>query len=292
MAYPNFSEFSFGYAVVRQIEEMLGGMVAVPTFPTQPQEFDGGYDVTFLSHGIPLFIQFKRSEVMRRKSCNEWKDNKAGLSLPIFRMHLHRNNEYRQHFLMQELEAQGHSAIYCTSSVINKEMLDYEYASGRALNAAATFLPSEIALPSLTDPHHVSFDNTSDRACVYSDTGQIFQRSMVGFDALLAKLRNRLSSAPNVELQRLAALSADFETVGASVMAERRRGASSSLAANPDDVFDRDILQQMPKQVGESPAFRRSRIRDIESVVKRVALDAYFELDAFLVSVSRQELSK
>jgi hypothetical protein len=111
MASPNFSEFTFAYAIVRQIEEVLGGQIVVPKFPTQREEAKGGYDVEFdrrfFEDGVPLFIQFKRSDVMWYRSCLEYKAMKNEFKPPIFRMHLHRKDRFKQHRSMRALQRNG-----------------------------------------------------------------------------------------------------------------------------------------------------------------------------------------
>jgi hypothetical protein len=294
VAFPDFSEFSYGYAVVRQIEMILGGQTVVPTFPTQPQEADGGYDVSFLSHGVPLFIQFKRSEVMRYKSCREYKDKNASLQFPIFRMHLHSKHDFKQHFLMQNLESKGNIAIYCSSSVPDKNSLDRYYASGNIFDASAIFRPLEIVLPSLNEEHHVSFCTTSDKAWVYSKEGVAFERSTSGLHGLLSQLRQRARVSLEHETELLSEVADDFERLGGDRMAERQREKyifQPSDMPQESDVMGSSGLTELV-ELENAREVRRARIREIKSVVKRAALHAFFEADAMLVSVSRETLTK
>lgn len=292
MAYPDFSEFSFGYAVVRQIEQQMLGQWAVPRFPTQPQEADAGYDVDFLSHGVPLFIQFKRSEVMQRRSCKECRDPSISWTLPIYRMHLHQRDGYRQHMLLRALERSGNTAIYCTSTVPAKRELDHLYASNRVFEAAAVFWPLEIELPSLHEPHHVAFNWSAALAAVYSEAGTAFEPRTPTFAHVFRKLRGRAETDTKEEVRRLEAFVQDFQARGAEAVADAER----ATIGEPDNVeYEDDVYYTaLPGFDATEIALGRrdalARIRDIESVVTRAALIAYFEMDAFLVSVSKKAL--
>lgn len=302
MAFPDFSEFSFGYALVRQIEEALGGQTVVPSFPTQPQEANKGYDVDFLSHGVPLFIQMKRSEVIWRKSCRECKDPSVTLSFPFFRMHLHRSNSFRQHFLMQDLEERGNIAIYCTSSIASKEQLDQHYFRGRTFDAAEIFRPLEIILPSLDEAHHVSFNARAMQAFVCSEVARPFIRSVAGFDDLLSRLRAHIDRPVEEKLAQLERLAGDFSQLGPEQMAARQRSRfvfparerpTTELEVVGREYMDREYMETFDQpELIEMRRLRHSRIQEIESVVVRVALEAFFEADAMLVSVSREALSR
>lgn len=283
MAFPDFSEFSFAYAVVRKIETELGGQIAVPNFPTQNQEADVGYDVSFLSQRIPLFIQFKRSEVMVRNYCRECQDNKANLTLPIFRMHLHRRHRYRQHFLMQDLEDNGSTALYCTSAVKNKSELDQFYAAGQIFDASAMFSPSDIDLPSLDQEHWVSFDYQRRRWCVYSDAGGSVDGDVPTIKAVIDRLRLRAERSIDAELARLRAIANDFTNIGPEGIARRQREMEFDEDDHPAELEDEDTVREVFER-----RQRQDRIQNIRSVVLQVALQAYFEVDAFLLSVSRE----
>lgn len=308
MAYPDFSEFSFGYAVVRQIEQEMLGQQAVPVFPTQHQEADAGYDVSFLSHGVPLFIQFKRSEVMRRANCREFKDTAASWTLPVYRMHLHRAEQYRQHMLMRTLQREGKVAVYCTSGVATKAQLDDLYAAGRVLEAATVFWPLDVNLPSLYEPHHVAFMPGHSRAYVYSDTGIPFEMSGSTFRDVFAKLRPRADESVDAELQPLRQFVSEALDGRLDRLAEEERDAATEGSSDAGDTSPEPVRStggpfpgQAPEPTywieGEGSAEagrqeRRERIRQIDSVVKKAALLAYYEMDAFLVSVSKEALRR
>lgn len=68
---PLFSEFTYGYAVVDELSR-LGQLSALPIFPTLVQEGKLGYDVEVNISGMPLFLQFKRSDYLIGRSSRQY----------------------------------------------------------------------------------------------------------------------------------------------------------------------------------------------------------------------------
>lgn len=68
------SEFSYGFALINELVGWVN-LQAAPIFPSLLEEGKegGGYDVKLDAPGIPLLIQFKRSECMTRRSAKEFK---------------------------------------------------------------------------------------------------------------------------------------------------------------------------------------------------------------------------
>ncbi len=67
----DFSEFSYGYAVVPEAEDLLttlaAGLVSAPTLPSLIKENTVGYDAHPVSVDFALFLQFKRSFFVSRQ---------------------------------------------------------------------------------------------------------------------------------------------------------------------------------------------------------------------------------
>src|SRR5215472_9386227 len=98
---PNISEFSYGYAVVDELIHWLGTPVkAAPVFPSLYQEGQdgGGWDVKLDRGGIPLFLQFKRSDGMKARSATEWRNE--SYSNPYYRMYLRKRNHSIKHEML------------------------------------------------------------------------------------------------------------------------------------------------------------------------------------------------
>lgn len=67
----NFSEFQFAYSVTKAIDE-CNIWTSGPFFPTQRQEADFGFDVAFPDSFFPLFLQFKRTQLLTNDKAKEW----------------------------------------------------------------------------------------------------------------------------------------------------------------------------------------------------------------------------
>jgi hypothetical protein len=68
---PEFSEFSFGYALTENARHAgLGDFTAAPIFSSTVAEgrAGGGYDVELTFNGVPMLLQFKIPEVLTRHS--------------------------------------------------------------------------------------------------------------------------------------------------------------------------------------------------------------------------------
>ena len=174
------------------------------------------------------------------------------------------------------------------SAVADKRALDSYYGSGTTFDASAIFRPQDIKIPSLNDHNHVSFNVGSPQACTYSDSGVTFGWELTTFEELLGQLKPRLSLSVDQELERLRSFEADFETLGAEQIAARQR---DRLELNVPEQVEGDETIEPPEMYAHENAIRHERIQKIPSVVKRVALEAYFEMDAMLVSISRKALS-
>jgi hypothetical protein len=179
MAYPDFSELSFGYCFLRELETRYthgGRFPKAPDFITQQDEATKGYDVEVALDGaIPLFIQLKRSEVMVGDYAREFKSSSFP-TRPAFRMNLHRSQKhgYAQHLALQALESSGEQVIYATSQIETPTELSAHSVSGTVISSAsAMFSPNEIQLPDLTSPHHVSFYAHQPWAVLFSDEGSL-----------------------------------------------------------------------------------------------------------------------
>lgn len=87
----DFSEFSFGYALVEGFMRSLRPLFrAVPIFPSLIEEGQdgGGYDVKLGDPGAPMMIQFKRPDVMLTAKCNEISKHNLPLNTPFYRFHI------------------------------------------------------------------------------------------------------------------------------------------------------------------------------------------------------------
>lgn len=68
--HPDFSEFSYGYAVTEELATKNNArVIAAPRFPSFYEEGrKGGYDVKAPLIGKPVFLQFKLSDYLERRN--------------------------------------------------------------------------------------------------------------------------------------------------------------------------------------------------------------------------------
>lgn len=158
---PEISEFSFGFAAVESlIRSLPGGVQGAPFFPTQASEGkDGGFDVRLDSPGGLLFVQFKRSDVMTRRSAIG-SDYFPGR---FYRFHLYSRMEYRQHQLLCDLEKTGRTVFYCAPRFSRVDELNQAYVQETVLERSIFFTPLSLSIDSLDGSEHtVSYDDVSD----------------------------------------------------------------------------------------------------------------------------------
>jgi hypothetical protein len=208
LAWPDYSETTFAFLLLRELEVKHGGGLLLPTFLTQHQEAQegGGYDASVDLSGTLHYFQFKRSEVMTHGTAHEYQ---AGhfTSAPLYRMHLHRKNYFWQHTALRELEAAGNSVLYAASGADSLHHLRSQFGHLAVINNSGFFLPSEIDLPNLSANHHVSFVPASPFFRVYSQEGVRGRREIPNEEAFVAftQSRRRTSRQNRARLERFVA---------------------------------------------------------------------------------------
>ncbi len=121
------SEFSFGYALTEELTSGVhGGVTGAPVFPTQNQEgVVGGYDVEIPFEGVPIFLQFKLSDYLFRRSAKEWNDFGGS----YYRMHLRPTRFSDQQQLLIDWEALGNETFYVAPEFHEQDELNEFYLS-------------------------------------------------------------------------------------------------------------------------------------------------------------------
>lgn len=155
---PDISEFSYGYALTDELIHWHGtNMTAAPVFPSLYKEGQpgGGYDVMLQRPGLPLFLQFKLSDRMVRKTAQEVKD---GLfSIPFYRMYIRPARHSEQHEMLLDLEMRGNEVYYSAPAFHTPEELNDAYLNHNVKNRSLWLRPSAIGpLPDAFD-HYVAF---------------------------------------------------------------------------------------------------------------------------------------
>lgn len=202
MPWPDFTELSFGYCFLRELETKYtpgGRFPKAPDFISQHAEKTKGYDVEVdlaMNGSAPVFIQLKRSMVMIRNNAIEY-GSPYFANKPVFRMKLHKNDGFAQHKALMTLEQAGNNVVYATSQVATPEDLIEHTRNGTIVTKASSiFSPSSIKLPDFQDEHHVSFYADQTWAVLFSEEGKQFQRKWSNSSEWIANLA---SSARDLE---------------------------------------------------------------------------------------------
>lgn len=154
----DFSEFSYGYAAIREAELGLSTIYkqsGAPKLPSLVEEEKLGYDVRLAFVDFVLFLQFKRSSWVSRRHPNSptWPATLA----PHYRYSIDTNGH--QHQALADLENElaatpGVGSVYYTAPVFHTQRdFDLSYGSGQVLSRSTLVPPSDIGLSDGT--HHV-----------------------------------------------------------------------------------------------------------------------------------------
>jgi hypothetical protein len=171
---PNFSEFSFGYALTENFVNRNSGLITGhPIFPSLLEEGrTGGYDLQLPRFGFPLFLQFKLSDYMIRSYAENW----DLFNCPHYRMYVRPLRYSNQHNLLRDLESQGNEVYYAAPRFHSSEELNEAYLNSQVIERTAFFSPNDIgALPD-DYYHYLAFTRTSRFAYFCSESGKELER--------------------------------------------------------------------------------------------------------------------
>jgi len=161
---PNISEFSYGYAITEELAHWQGTTItAAPVFPSLYQEGQqgGGWDVMLQRPGIPLFLQFKLSDCMGRRSAFECRE--GWFTPPFYRMHIRPARFSEQHEMLLDLENAGNEVYYSAPAFHEPWELNEAYLMHNVKNRSIWIRPSWIGtLPDDWD-HHIAFQQPGNK---------------------------------------------------------------------------------------------------------------------------------
>lgn len=149
---PDISEYSYGFALVSELIHYYEiGSLGAPRFPTQVEEGEeGGYDVE-IPHGIPIFLQMKRSECLVGRTAK----NASRLGIPHYRMHLRPLRHSQQHNLLLAWEQLHPEVYYATPLFHTSKELDEAYQSNEVAARSLLVKPSIIGHLPDDKNHHL-----------------------------------------------------------------------------------------------------------------------------------------
>lgn len=144
----DFSEFSFGYAAIREAESDLNAVYlrnGAPILPSLPHEEALGWDVNLPCLGYALFLQFKRAEFISRRHPDSPTWGHVGSKHYRFSI----DTDGHQHQRLLELEKRIISGsivgdvYYVAPTFHGKNEFDDAYLTGQVLHRSVIEPPSE-----------------------------------------------------------------------------------------------------------------------------------------------------
>ena len=165
---PEISEFSYGFSLTN---ELVGWteLSAAPVFPSLIEEgkAGGGYDVKLDRPGAPLYLQFKRSERMERRSAREFKkitSQGGSLAIPFYRFPITAAAKSDQHELLLALDISPNSVFYAAPRFHRISEINDAWKVSEVTSRSVFISPSEIG-PLDDQQHSVAFDGSGTWVC-------------------------------------------------------------------------------------------------------------------------------
>jgi hypothetical protein len=230
-----FSEFTYGYALTDNlVNGALAGVGGVPLFPSLREEgrAGGGYDVEIPARPVPLFLQFKVPQVMRRRS--DWTPEEPVVAerfgVPYYRMHLRARRHSRQHDALLAHEAAGRLVFYAAPRFHRGDDLNRLYVEKRVHRDSVFVRPGAIGPLPDDEPHHLAYEPRGRVGVLRSDPRVI--DGAVDADAFEEAVRAAVARAEKLAdpLGWFAALASDI------VAAYERAVAAPAIPRQPQKV--------------------------------------------------------
>lgn len=163
---PDYTEFSYGFALTYELANAMGPFPIAPHFPSlyeegKPGEF-GGTDVALDRPGLPIFLQFKRSHEIATKAGIEWKAaQKAGLNLPkpYLRFLLMTDTKSDQHDLLRALNTKHQNVYYAAPRYHTRTKLNEAWRNQTIVHDSIFVRPNDIGRLD-KGRHAVAFDRS------------------------------------------------------------------------------------------------------------------------------------
>lgn len=206
-----FSEFSFGYAAIREAESSLTAVYrakGAPVLPSLQMEEQLGYDVEIAMVEYALFLQFKRPTYVSRRHPNSPTWDHVGHRHYRIAIRTGEHQHQRLLELEQQLASRGRAGnvYYVAPRFHEQEDFDAAYLDGMVLDRSVIEPPSEFGDDGAIH-HHVT-DITTGVSQVLSEPRrpykQVEWRQILQDTAARAERRERRSSQLNLsELEEM-----------------------------------------------------------------------------------------
>lgn len=289
---PQFSEFSFGYALTDNL--IHGGLPkklkAAPTFPSLYKEGKpgGGYDVEIPLASTPLFLQFKVPQILTRKS----KKTPPSFDTPYYRMHVRPSGQSLQHQNLLIHERRHRLVYYVTPRFHTTAELNKAFLDRRMVEESVFIRPSQIG--SLDDQDHfVAYDRLKTVGWLFSEPHTI-QGSMDSH-----KFIEDLQLAVDRAVPP-ASSTAFFDTIAKEVIATYEESAREIEIIAREQHWQRrdqfsptwqgyeETIEQNIRAAREEAINRYQVVRERFGIAGGAAYMARFYLDCELIIVGKQ----
>lgn len=165
---PQISEFSYGFALTNELvgwEELS----AAPVFPSLLEEGKpgGGYDVKLDRPGVPLYLQFKRSEFMTRRNGREARALALSghrIEIPYYRFPITEGTVSQQHEMLIALDVAPNFVFYAAPRFHRLSEIDDAWQASAVASRSQFVAPHAIGSLA-TGSHTVAFDRAGFWVC-------------------------------------------------------------------------------------------------------------------------------
>lgn len=274
---PTFSEFSYGFAVTNEFAGLLNLSVA-PIFPSLLEEgkAGGGYDVKFDKPGLPLFLQFKRSERMVLQTAREYGLRGCSIVLPYHRFPITPSSKSRQHQMLLNLDTPKNRVYYVAPRFHRVEHLNDAWQAQEVVARSLFLRPRSIGPMPDSGKHSIAFDGHSIWRC--SEPAEIKGMSI---EEVLMDLQEEVHSRKQSLRDEVARWQSRLD--------EARSGGSEAQDFSGSKALAPVYSERLPGPL-DLPPMREPKESDPDRLaLQRVADRAKIEFDAQLFVVQEVE---
>ena len=194
---PEFSEFTYGYTLIEELSKTFR-FKSVPRFPSLWEEGKvGGYDASIDIAGLPLFIQFKRSDYLSRKNAKHYRLFKS----TYYRFHLHALKHSKQHNLLLHLEKSGNYVFYVAPIFHEHSALQKHYFASSIAQKSIWVSPTEIGKLPDNEEHTVCFNKSLKSVYFCSEPKEIKLKVRLDSEGLVPYFENTIKDEERQKYQ-------------------------------------------------------------------------------------------
>ncbi|PWE34994.1 hypothetical protein DD563_02790 [Pelagicola sp. LXJ1103] len=244
---PQISEFSYGFALTNELVSWTS-IATAPIFPSLIEEgkAGGGYDVKLDLPGVPLFLQFKRSHCMTRRSAREYKLVTAAggaLRVPYYRFPITESDLSDQHEMLLELDDGTHFVFYAAPRFHTRDEINSAWSASEVARKSIFLAPQQIGSLD-SNAHTVAFDHSNAWVCSTPKRLSALTSNEL-HDKILATLDHESLPAEK-RIDTLIEEMRGAEERGRRKAQERRsRDAQERLGELPDMLSKRLVVEQI-----------------------------------------------